>query len=370
MLLAPWSTCDREGEQDRAVAPEYENLRFSPVDRNHRRGMTTERAVIVGLGQFGVEHLTSYLELGQEICAAVDISESRRRLIADKYGVPVAADATEAIWSTRPSLVSIVTGPHQHRPLVEAALSVGARALVEKPFAATVQEAQAIAELPGAQDAVTPGHILRFDPAHRWVARHVASGAIGSVIAIDSERHREHGHAQRYADHSLASLTLYHDLDLATWLDGHRPVTVTAAATPLEAGASPTYLATTIRTDADTLWTLRCSWQLPENAENRDRLQVFGTTGTIELVIVGNTATATLATTSGNPRTSRRVFTTTNTLRDEISEFADGRASSAVSIADAISCVRLVRAVERSARRGQARRLDRGRRRRNHQESR
>lgn len=327
--------------------------------------------MIVGLGQFGVEHLRSYLELGHEICMAVDTSQDRRRLIAERYGVPVAVDAVETIRSTRPSLVSIVTGPHQHRPLVEAALSVGARALVEKPFAATVPEAQSIAELPGAQGAVTPGHILRFDAAHRWVARHVASGVIGSVIAIDSERHREHGHAQRYADHSLASLTLYHDLDLATWLDGNRPVTVTATTTPSIAGALPTYLAATIRTDADTLWTLRCSWQLPENAENRDRLQVFGTRGTIELVIIGNAATATLATTRGNPMTSRQVFTTANTLRDEIAEFADGRANSAVSIADAISCVRLVEAVEDSARCSGAGPLgDDGRRRRDHEESR
>lgn len=370
MLPAPWSTRGRGGVQDRAVAPEYAVGGSSAVSRVDRRGMTRQRAVVVGLGQFGVEHLRSYLELGHEICAAVDISEDRRRLIAERYAVPVAADAAKAIRLTRPSLVSIVTGPHQHRRLVEAALSVGARVLVEKPFAATVQEAQAIAELPGVADAVTPGHILRFDAAHRWVAHHVASGLIGSVIAIDSERHREHGHAQRYADHSLASLTLYHDLDLATWLDGHRPMTVSAAATPSVAGASPTYLAATVRTDADTLWTLRCSWQLPENAENRDRLQVFGSTGTIELVMVGDAATATVTSTPGSPVASTQVFASADALRDEIAEFADGRARSVVSIADAVSCVRLVGAVEDSAKRGAAVPLNGGGLGRDHQEGR
>lgn len=316
--------------------------------------------MIVGLGRFGVEHVRSYLELGHEICSAVDISENRRRMIADEYGVPVAADAVQAIRSTRPSLVSIVTGPHQHRPVVEAALAVGARVLVEKPFATSVDEARAIAQLPGARQAVTPAHILRFDPAHRWVAGQVLSGAIGTVIAIDSERHREHGHAQRYADHSLASLTLYHDLDLATWLDGHRPVSVSATAAPAVAGAPPTYLAATVRTDSDTLWTLRCSWQLPENAENRDRLQVFGTNGTIQLVVTGDTATATLTTGPGSPTTFGPVFTGADGLRKEIAEFADGRAGSVVSIDDAVSCVLLVQEVERSASLGGAWSVDIG----------
>lgn len=308
--------------------------------------MTPKRAMIVGLGQFGVEHLKSYLELGHEVCSAVDVSETRRRRIAEEYGVPVAADAVQALRSTRPSLVSIVTGPHQHRLLVGASLAAGARVLVEKPFASTVEEALAIAKLAGAKDAVTPGHILRFDSAHRYAARQVSSGAIGSVVAIDSERHRENGHAYRYADHSLASLTLYHDLDLGLWLDGGRPLTVTAAATPSGPGAVPTYLAATIRTDADTLWTLRCSWQLPEGSENRDRLQVFGTAGAIELVVAGATATVTLTAGSGRPRTSTQVFTTANSLRDEIAEFAEGRAGSVVTVDDAVNCVRLVRAVE------------------------
>ncbi len=305
--------------------------------------------MIVGLGQFGVEHLRSYLELGHEICSAVDISENRRRIIGDKYGVPVAGDAVKAIRSTRPSLVSIVTGPHHRRALVEAALDAGARVLVEKPFAASVEEARAIAQLPGAREAVTPAHILRFDSAHRWVARQVLSGGIGAVIAIDSERHREQGHAHSYADHSLASLTLYHDLDLAAWLDGHRPVSVSATATPAVAGALPTYLAATVRTDADTLWTLRCSWQLPESAENRDRLQVFGTTGTIELVVTGESVTATLMKGPGSPTTFEPVATGVDSLRNEIAEFADGRAASVVSIDDAVRCVGLVQEVERSA---------------------
>lgn len=311
--------------------------------------MTSERVAIVGLGQFGVEHLRSYLDLGHEICSAVDISEDRRRMVADLYGAPVMDDAVDAIRSTRPRLVSIVTGPHHRRPAIEAALAVGARVLVEKPFAVSVDEARAIAELPGAREAVTPAHILRFDAAHRWVARHVFSGAIGNIIAIDSERHREHGHAERYADHSLASLTLYHDLDLATWLDGHRPVSVAAKAGPIAPGARPTYLAATVRTDGDTLWTLRCSWQLPEDAGNRDRLQVFGTAGTIELVVTGSAATASMTTGPADPAVFGPHLTGVDGLRTEIAEFAQGSAASVVSVDDAVSCVRLVQEVERSA---------------------
>lgn len=311
--------------------------------------MTAQRVVVVGLGGFGVEHLRCYLDLGQEVCSAVDVSARRRQMIAGQYHVPVADDAVRAIHATHPSLVSIVIGPSHRRPVIEAALAVGARVLVEKPFAATVEEARAIASLTGAREAITPGHILRFDPAHRWVARQVSSGAIGSIIAIDCERHREHGHAERYTDHSLASLTLYHDIDLAMWLDGNRPVAVTADATPLVTAGTPTYLAATIRTAADVLWTLRCSWQLPEGAENRDRLQVFGTEGAIELVVVGDTATATVTAGRGDLTVLTRIFTTADNLRDEIAEFAEGSATSVVSVDDAIRCVRLVRAVEDAA---------------------
>ncbi|WP_195908992.1 Gfo/Idh/MocA family protein [Microlunatus sp. Gsoil 973] len=322
--------------------------------------MSTERVAVIGLGQFGLEHLRSYLELGHEICCAVDISEPRTQMIADAYAVPTGRDGVAAINSTRPTLVSIVTGPLQHRSLVEAALAVGARVLVEKPFSATVADAQVIAGLPEARDAVTPGHILRFDSAHRFVADQVSSGTIGSIIAIDSERHREHGHARRYADHSLSSLTLYHDLDLGLWLDNARPVSVTAQATPSGPERSATYLSVTVGTDADTLWTLRCSWQLPDNADNRDRLQVFGTKGVIELTVTGEAATVTITTAPGNPVTSMHGFATTAALRNEIAAFAGGSASSVVSVDDAIACVRLVQAVDDAVRLGETVRVEDG----------
>lgn len=293
------------------------------------------RVAVVGLGPFGLEHLRQYTDLGVEVVAVTDTDSGRRAAVAQQFDVAVV-DSFAALLDRKPAAVSLVTGPEGNRVLVPQLLAAGVPVLVEKPFAETPADAEFLAGLRGAAQLVRPGHVLRYDQGCRQVADLVGSGAVGRVLAIDAERHRDTDHARYRPQHSPASLTMYHDIDLAHWIAGAHPIELHAR----QAG-SGSVLAVMIRDARDALWTLRSSWTLP-TGQVRERLRITGTEGT---VVLEGSAVHLL------DRSGDHVWPVIgNPLRTELAEFcADvmvGRGPQSVTVADAVTCVRTVAAIE------------------------
>ena len=81
--------------------------------------------------------------------------------------------------------VYVATPNHAHRALVEAAAARGLAVLCEKPMAASVADAEAmVAACRRAGVRYATAFDQRFHPAHREMARMVASGALGAVFAV------------------------------------------------------------------------------------------------------------------------------------------------------------------------------------------
>ncbi|HET6379516.1 MAG TPA: Gfo/Idh/MocA family oxidoreductase [candidate division Zixibacteria bacterium] len=151
----------------------------------------TLRAGVVGLGMMGRNHVRVWDEAveGVELVAVADPSPEALRRATHGRSLAGYADAAEMFAAERLDLVSVVAPTSLHRPIVEAALEAGIHVLVEKPIAATREEAEAMIEAARrAGRLLTVGHIERFNPAIRELRRRLADGELGRVFEISATR--------------------------------------------------------------------------------------------------------------------------------------------------------------------------------------
>ena len=102
--------------------------------------------------------------------------------------------------------------------------------LIEKPLAADLREATAIADRAAASVRVVGvGHQLRFDARYAGAAREVRGGALGRLSHCSFRRNSSIAGPTRYGRQAaLASHVLVHDVDLLRFITGHEIVSVVA----------------------------------------------------------------------------------------------------------------------------------------------
>lgn len=146
--------------------------------------MKTIRVGIIGAG-FG----RSAQLPGFRACDGVDVvgicasSLERAQAAAHACGIPHAyADYRQLVAQPDIDLVSIVTPPYLHRPMVVAAVEAGRHVLCEKPMALQVEDASdmcAAAEAAGVIHLID--HELRFNPTRRRMKQLLSEGFAGRV---------------------------------------------------------------------------------------------------------------------------------------------------------------------------------------------
>jgi predicted dehydrogenase len=124
-------------------------------------------------------------------------------------------------------LVSIVAPTSLHLPVTLAALRAGANVLVEKPIAATRDEATRMIDAAGeAGRMLTVGHIERFNPVIRELHRRLADGELGRIFQISATRLGPF--PARIRDVGVVVDLAPHDLDIMRYLVGSEPVRIYA----------------------------------------------------------------------------------------------------------------------------------------------
>ena len=137
----------------------------------------TLRTLVVGLGTMGRSHALSYhRDSAFEIVGLVNRSEPP--LPPELRLYEVTPDFHEALARLKPDLVSIATYSDSHASYACAAMNAGAHVFVEKPLAATIAEAERVAEKARETDRkVVVGYILRHHPSwQRLIAEARALG--------------------------------------------------------------------------------------------------------------------------------------------------------------------------------------------------
>lgn len=198
-------------------------------------GENPVRVGVVGLGFFGAKHLAILADLeGVEVVAVCDADESRTAAARDRYGINrVFNDAHELASSADIDAIHVVTPEDQHASCVVPALQAGKHVLCEKPLSLDTDEIQLMEATAREGDAfLMPGHVLRFDPRYQQVRTLLDRGALGRVV---------YGNFRRFGNREIFPqvwsrapgpyVASIHDVDLALWYFGDRPRRVVGMST-------------------------------------------------------------------------------------------------------------------------------------------
>jgi predicted dehydrogenase len=171
------------------------------------------RVGVIGVGSLGQHHARVYAELpGARLVGVADVDEARAAAIAARHGCRSAADYRTLIGAV--DAVSVAAPTLLHHDIAMACLEAGLHVLVEKPLAATVQEARNLA-VAASRRGVTlqVGHIERFNAAFR-----ATRGAVKMPALIECRRWAPF--TPRGADVDVVLDLMIHDLDLVLGMAG------------------------------------------------------------------------------------------------------------------------------------------------------
>jgi len=154
------------------------------------------RLIQVGLGPHGRNWARKVVpEIGEiEVVAFVDKDPYALDALKEEAGVPAERcfeSLTEAIAATQPQAMLNTTALPAHVPVTRAALEAGLHVLVEKPLAASVDQAQELVDMAAARNLILMvSQNYRFFPAPRVIAAMVHESALGKLYAVEIDFRR------------------------------------------------------------------------------------------------------------------------------------------------------------------------------------
>ena len=147
---------------------------------------------VIGLGHWGPNLVRGLLNSQRaEVGMVCDLAPARLEVIRRNISPSIVGttDPLAAIADSRAEAVVIATPTQSHFALAKAALEAGKHVLVEKPLAASVDEAEQLVELADRHDRLLAvGHVFLFNGAIRAVKGLIDSGQLGQVRYMFSTR--------------------------------------------------------------------------------------------------------------------------------------------------------------------------------------
>jgi predicted dehydrogenase len=181
---------------------------------------------VVGAGNWGKNHVRSVAGLADaELAAVCDTDAKTRERITRQY--PSAyASADLADFLPRVDAVIVASPAATHARVALQCIDAGKPCLVEKPFALSTRDAEAIAQRAAERNvAVLAGHLLVFHPAVEHLRALVQSGEMGTVYYLYGLRVNL---GQVRADENALWSFGPHDVSVALYLLGEAPIRVAA----------------------------------------------------------------------------------------------------------------------------------------------
>ena len=192
--------------------------------------MKPVRIAVAGAGHMGKLHAAKVAALGSAggeavLVAVADVDAGRAREVAAAHGVRAVADLRELAGELDAAIVAVPTVAHG--AVVGVALELGLDVRVEKPIAASVEEAEALLARAEARGALLQvGHLEWFNAAMRTVAMRVRRPRF-------FEGHRMGPFPARATDVDVVRDLMIHDIDIVQRLVGAEPERVDAIGVPV-----------------------------------------------------------------------------------------------------------------------------------------
>ena len=188
----------------------------------------TPRLAVVGLGYWGPNLVRNIQEMPDaELVAVCDMREDALETIARRYpAVTTTTSFDDIVEDDGIDAVVIATPVSTHHPLALKALNAGKHVFIEKPLAASSEEARELMETADERGLVLmPGHTFLYSPPVNAIRELIASGDIGEVYFISTSRVNLGLHQ---ADVSVAWDLGPHDFSILRYWLGETPRHVSA----------------------------------------------------------------------------------------------------------------------------------------------
>jgi predicted dehydrogenase len=188
------------------------------------------RVAVVGLGYWGPNLVRALHDVEDaEVASICDLDPDALEVIGRRYpAVKRTTFIEEVLADDSLDAVAIATPVTTHFPLASAALRAGKHVFVEKPLAASSEEAATLIELAEEQKLVVmPGHTFLYSPAVNMVAEMIHSGELGDIYFISTSRVNLGLHQK---DVSVAWDLGPHDFSILRYWLGETPSHITALA--------------------------------------------------------------------------------------------------------------------------------------------
>jgi predicted dehydrogenase len=165
-------------------------FRVSRVELDPRR-YPPVRVAVVGLGYWG-PNLARVLHdhPDAELVAVCDRRDEAVARLARRYpSVKVTTSFEDVLTAGEVEAVVIATPVSTHHALASAALAAGKHVFVEKPLAASVEQARVLAEQAADADRVLmPGHTFLYSPPVNCIRDLLLSGELGDIYFVSMSR--------------------------------------------------------------------------------------------------------------------------------------------------------------------------------------
>jgi predicted dehydrogenase len=257
------------------------------------------RVGLAGLGSMGRNHLrVLHARPDVRLAAVADPVDAALSAAAGQVGAQGFDEPLAMIAEADLDAVVIAAPTTAHVPLALAAIDRGIAVLVEKPLAATTDEAIRIVAAARASGVpVQVGHVERFNPAVLELGRLIGEGWLSTVYSIASRRAGPF--PARIRDVGVTVDLATHDVDILSWIAGERPLRVYAETAQRIHATNEDLLFGLLHFPSGATGMLDVNWLTPAK---RRQLVVVGEEGMFELDYLTQRLTFTQATDTTNPR--------------------------------------------------------------------
>lgn len=183
---------------------------------------------VIGYGYWGPKIVRNFSTAsGARVVSVCDLEPRALSQVAASYpDIAVTHDADQILSSPQVDAVAVVTPVSTHFEIARKALLNGKHIFVEKPFTATIQQAEELIEL-AEQKCLTimVDHTFLFSGSVRKIKEYIDTDVLGSIYYFDSIRINL-GLFQR--DVNVIWDLAPHDLSIMNYLIDRNPVAVAA----------------------------------------------------------------------------------------------------------------------------------------------
>lgn len=188
--------------------------------------MSRLRVGVIGAGAWGKNHVRTVATLAEaELAGVCDADVKTREKLARQYpAAHITGDVADLLG--RVDAVVIASPAATHARVARQCIEAGKPCLVEKPFALSTGDAEAVAQAAATHDVpVLTGHLLVFHPAVERLRALVQGGELGRIYYLYGLRVNL---GQVRADENALWSFGPHDVSVALYLLGEAPVRVAA----------------------------------------------------------------------------------------------------------------------------------------------